>query len=340
MNKVEENVSLKAFNTFGVDAKAKYLSHITEINQLISLLGTSLFKNEPSYILGGGSNILFTKDFEGLLIKVDLKGIHILEEDEQFVKVKVAAGENWHNFVLHAVNNDWGGIENLSLIPGTVGAAPMQNIGAYGVEIQNLVDSVEAIHLLTGKAKLFTREECEFGYRESVFKKGLRKKYFISSVTLRLTKKDHQLNTSYGAIQETLSNMKVSDISMRSISDAVIQIRQSKLPNPQVIGNAGSFFKNPTITQSQYQSMQKSDSSTPGYPIDNQNIKIPAGWLIEQCGWKGKKFNNVGVHAKQALVIVNYGGGTGAEILKLSKQIQASVLEKFRIQLIPEVNIL
>ena len=340
MIKVEENINLKALNTFGIDARAKYFCHISDTDQLIDLMGTPLYKSEDHYILGGGSNILFTKDYNGLLIKVDLKGIYILEEQDQFLKVKVYAGENWHQFVLHAVANDWGGVENLSLIPGTVGAAPIQNIGAYGIEIKNLIETVEGIDLATGVSRVFSNDECEFGYRESVFKKRLLKKYFISSVTLRLTKKSHVLNTSYGALQETLLAMNVKHTTIQSVSDAVVQIRRSKLPDPSLVGNAGSFFKNPTVTVEQFDALRKINSTVPRYPIDNQNIKVPAGWLIEQCGWKGKTINNVGVHAKQALVLVNYGGGTGKEILQLAEQIQRSVFEKFQIKLTPEVNIL
>lgn len=342
MNKIiiEENASLKAFNTFGIDVKAKFLYSISSINQLADFMASPLAKNEPYYILGGGSNVLLTGDYEGTIIKVDLKGVEIVDQDDNQVKIKVAAGENWHQFVLHAVANGWGGVENLSLIPGTVGAAPMQNIGAYGVEIKNLIEKVEAIELSTGTHREFSNEECEFGYRESVFKRALRKKYFISSVTLSLTKKDHQFNTSYGALQSTLVEMNATEINLQSISNAVIQIRRSKLPDPQVIGNAGSFFKNPTIGIDQYEMMQKSYTTMPGYRVDNQNIKIPAGWLIETCGWKGKRIKNVGVHEKQALVLVNYGGGTGQEILSLSEKIQESVMEKFQIQLTPEVNII
>ena len=340
MIKVEKNASLKALNTFGIDARAKYLCRISQLEQLTELVNTPLYQQEKSYILGGGSNILFTGDFEGLLIQVDLKGIQILKESDHFVVVRVAAGENWHEFVQKAVGNNWGGVENLSLIPGTVGAAPMQNIGAYGVEIQNLIENVEGVELSSGHLKVFSKDECEFGYRESVFKRGLKKKYFISSVTLRLTKKNHQLNTSYGAIMETLKEMNVTDATIQKISEAVIKIRQSKLPDPRVVGNAGSFFKNPTIALTHYETMLQTNSSMPGYQVDNQNIKVPAGWLIEQCGWKGKTIKNVGVHPKQALVLVNYGGGSGAEILALAKQIQASVFQKFAINLTPEVNIL
>ncbi|HEY5691855.1 MAG TPA: UDP-N-acetylmuramate dehydrogenase [Cyclobacteriaceae bacterium] len=340
MIKVEENASLKALNTFGIDAKAKYLCRISEIDQLTELINSPLYKKEQHYILGGGSNILFTGYFNGLLIKVDLLGIQITEETDHFVKIKVAAGENWHEFVQKAMHNDWGGVENLSLIPGTMGAAPMQNIGAYGVEIQSLIENVEGIDLSSGHIRVFSRDECEFGYRESAFKRGLKRKYFISSVTLRLTKNSHRLNTSYGAIKETLNEMGVTDVTIQKISEAVIKIRQSKLPDPLVVGNAGSFFKNPTISSSQYETLLQSHVTMPGYQVDNQNIKVPAGWLIEQCGWKGKTVKNIGVHPKQALVIVNYGGGSGAEILALAKKIQASVSQKFEINLTPEVNII
>lgn len=340
MVNLEKNATLRALNTFGIDAKAKYLCKISDISELIDLIHSPLYQEEEHYILGGGSNILFTKDFEGLLIKVDLKGIEILKENDQSIIIKVAAGENWHEFVQKAVTNNWGGIENLSLIPGTVGAAPMQNIGAYGVEIQSLIEQVEGIDLSTGSIRVFTQQECEFGYRESVFKRGLLKKIFISSVTLRLTKKNHQLNTSYGAIRDTLEQMNVEEISIQSISEAVIKIRQSKLPDPKVVGNAGSFFKNPTVSVEKYENLKRYYLNIPGYQTDNQNIKVPAGWLIEQCGWKGKTINKVGVHPMQALVLVNYGGGTGAEILELARQIQASVFKKFEINLTPEVNIL
>ncbi len=340
MIKVEENASLKSYNTFGIDVNTKYLCRITTEKQLINLLQSPLFKQEKHYILGGGSNVLFTGDFDGLVIKDEIKGIETIREDDNHITVKVGAGENWHQFVMHAVASGWGGIENLSLIPGTVGAAPMQNIGAYGVEVKNLIENVDAVELSTGVFKTFSNEQCGFGYRESVFKKELAKKYFISSVTLRLSKKNHLLNTTYGAIQETLKEMNVTQPTLQTISNAVINIRKSKLPDPIVIGNAGSFFKNPTVSLKQYEELQISNPTIPGYPVDNQNVKIPAGWLIEQCGWKGKRINNVGVHPKQALVLVNYGEGNGAEILNLSEKIKASVMEKFQIQLTPEVNIL
>lgn len=337
---IEKNVSLRALNTFGISAEASYLCHIRSHDDLSELIQTDIYQNEPHYILAGGSNILFTGDFKGLIIKVDLKGIEISREDEDSVVLTVAAGENWHQLVMHAVEKQWGGIENLSLIPGTVGAAPMQNIGAYGVEIKNVVEKLEGIDLSSGGSRTYNNAECEFGYRESVFKTTLRKKIFISSVTLRLTKKNHQLNVEYGAIRDTLAANKVITPSIKSISDAVIAIRQNKLPDPTKIGNAGSFFKNPTISSADYKRLKFSHEDMPSYTVDNQHFKIPAGWLIEQCGWKGKRINDVGVHPLQALVLVNYGDGSGEEILKLSKKIQESVEEKFGIKLIPEVNIL
>ena len=340
MMKVEENVGLKAYNTFGIDVKAKYLCRVAGASQMIDLVQSPFFKEGPHYVLGGGSNVLFTRDFDGLIIKNELKGIEIVRETDSHVVVKASSGEDWHGFVLHAVARGWGGVENLSLIPGTVGAAPMQNIGAYGVEVKNVIEEVGAIELSTGNTKTFAREECAFGYRESVFKKGLAKKYFISSVTLRLTKKNHLLNTTYGALEETLTAMGVGQPTLQSISRAVVHIRKENLPDPAVVGNAGSFFKNPTLPVGQFNKLQSTHATMPGYPIDNQNIKVPAGWLIEQCGWKGKRVGNIGVHPRQALVLVNYGGGTGQEILSLSEEIQAAVMDKFQIGLKPEVNIL
>jgi UDP-N-acetylmuramate dehydrogenase len=340
MVKIEENKSLKPFNTFGIDVTASHFITITSIEQLQELITTDLYKNERHLILGGGSNMLFTKDFDGLIIKVDLKGIDIVDETEENVTINVASGEIWQELVVHCVQNDWGGIENLSLIPGLTGAAPIQNIGAYGVEIKNVIKEVHAIDLSTGAMRSFNNDECCFGYRESVFKHDLKEKYFISSVTLTLTRKSHQFNTTYGAIHDTLKSMNITTPTVQSISDAVIAIRQSKLPDPRVIGNAGSFFKNPSITQQHYQSLQKSFPQIPSYPSVNQEVKVPAGWLIEQCGWKGKKINDVGVHVHQALVLVNYGNGNGEEIFDLAMKILASVKEKFSITLTPEVNII
>ena len=340
MVKIEENKSLKLFNTFGLDVKASYFCAISSIEELQALLKTKIYQQTKHLILGGGSNILFTKDFDGLVINVGLKGIHVVCENDETITLQVASGEGWHELVMHCVKNNRGGIENLSLIPGLTGAAPIQNIGAYGVEVKDVIQSVEGIDLNTGEVKSFTKEECRFGYRESVFKHEIKKNIFISSITLTLTTKSHQLNAHYGAIQDTLKRMNITSPTIQSISDAVIEIRQSKLPDPHIIGNAGSFFKNPTITLQHYQSLQRHYAEIPNYPTVNQEVKVPAGWLIEQCGWKGKKINEVGVHAHQALVLVNYGNGNGNEIVDLANKIIASVKEKFYITLAPEVNII
>jgi UDP-N-acetylmuramate dehydrogenase len=340
MVKIEENKNLKSFNTFGIDVNATYFCSISTIEEFRELQQSSVYQKSKRLILGGGSNVLFLNDFDGLIIKVELKGINIADENDETITVEVASGEIWHDLVLHGVRNDWGGIENLSLIPGMTGAAPIQNIGAYGIEIKNVIKEVQAIDLFTGRLRSFDNEECCFGYRESIFKHELKEKYFISSVTLRLTKKNHQFNTSYGALQDTLKSMNVTTPTIKSISDAVIKIRQSKLPDPHVIGNAGSFFKNPSISQQHYQSLQKNYPSIPNYPSVNQEVKVPAGWLIEQCGWKGKKINDIGVHAQQALVLVNYGNGKGSEIFSLAEKIITSVKDRFNITLTPEVNII
>ncbi len=339
MISIQEHVNLLPYNTFKIAAKARYFASVNTVAELRALMDTSVYKHEKHLILGGGSNILFTGDFEGLVIKIDLKGIETVWEDDSIIELKAGAGEPWHSFVMFCVKNNYGGVENMSLIPGTVGAAPMQNIGAYGVEVKDLIKTVEAIDVTSGDARVFSNRECEFGYRESVFKHTLKGKYFISSVTLTLTKKNHVLNTSYGAIQQTLDQHHTA-ASIKSISDAVIAIRQQKLPDPKVAGNAGSFFKNPTIEQSQYESLKKLYPEMPGYFTENQHVKVPAGWLIEQCGWKGKTFDNIGVHPHQALVLVNYGNGTGEKIRALAQDILASVKEKFAIDLQSEVNII
>lgn len=340
MNIIDNHVSLRPYNTFGVNATARYFCRITAEDQFHSLLQTDLYKNENVLILGGGSNVLFTKDFTGLVVKTELKGIQVVDETDDMITLNVMSGENWHELVVHTVRHGWGGIQNLSLIPGTVGAAPIQNIGAYGVELKEVVKEVSGMDRITGEEKSFQQHECAFGYRESIFKHQLKEKFFISSVTLSLTKKNHFINTQYGALQDTLRAMNITEPSLQSISDAVIHIRKSKLPDPSQLGNAGSFFKNPTITLSHYQALQKINSAIPGYYSVNQDVKVPAAWLIEQCGWKGKRFNDIGVHAQQALVIVNYGNGNGEEIFQLAMNIISSVKEKFDITLTPEVNII
>jgi UDP-N-acetylmuramate dehydrogenase len=340
MIQIEENINLKPFNTFGIAVNARYFSKVSTAEELLELTQTPEFKNEKHLILGGGSNILFKSDFDGLIIKTELKGIEVIDESDEVVIIKVQSGELWHDLVLHCVNRQWGGIENLSLIPGTAGASPIQNIGAYGVELKDVLKEVEGIDLTTGEKLTFTNSECAFGYRDSIFKHQLKEKIFISSITLSLTKKNHLFNTSYGAIADTLKAMNVHEVSIQSISDAVIQIRKNKLPDPSQLGNAGSFFKNPVISFTHYQSLQKTFSTIPGYHSVNQEVKVPAGWLIEQCGWKGKRINHVGVHAHQALVIVNYDNATGEEIFDLAQQIISSVKQKFYITLTPEVNII
>lgn len=334
----QENADLLPYNTFKIRARARYFTQINSPADLEALINTPVFKQQKHFILGGGSNVLFSGDFDGLIIKSNLKGIETVAQDNDTITLKAGAGELWHSFVMHCVQHNYGGVENLSLIPGTIGASPIQNIGAYGIEIKDVLKSVEAIDLKTGELKTFTNTECAFGYRESVFKHMLKGKYFISSVTLTLTKKNHQLNTSYGAIQQTLDqHNRVATI--QSISETVIAIRQSKLPDPTVIGNAGSFFKNPTITATAFDFLKKSYPTIPGYLAENQCIKVPAGWLIEQCGWKGKTIGDVGVHPHQALVLVNYGNGDGEQLFSLAQQIIASVKDTFNIELHPEVNI-
>ncbi|MDH4090127.1 MAG: UDP-N-acetylmuramate dehydrogenase [Cyclobacteriaceae bacterium] len=337
---IQENVDLQPYNTFGIKAHAKYFTILRSVGEVPKLLASHIFKNENHLILGGGSNLLFTKDFDGLVVKIEFKGIEVVQESEDEVTLKVGAGENWHAFVMHCVERNWGGVENLSLIPGTVGAAPMQNIGAYGVEIKKIISTVEAFEISTGEPKVFTNAACNFGYRESIFKQHAKDKYLISSITLTLTKKNHHFVTTYGAIKEILKERGVQELSVKQISDAVIHIRKEKLPDPTQIGNAGSFFKNPSIEAELHDSLIKLYPSMPAYTAVDAQIKVPAAWLIEQCGWKGKTFDNIGVHQHQALVIVNYGGGEGEKIWQLAMKIRDSVKEKFGILLQPEVNII
>ncbi len=340
MLSIQKNIDLKPFNTFGIHARAQHFVPIQSPDDVHELIQSDLFKNEKHLILGGGSNLLLTKDFNGLVIQNNLKGTNIIAENENTITLRIASGEPWHPFVLHCVRHNWGGVENLSLIPGTMGAAPMQNIGAYGVEICELVEKVDGIDLISGAQRTFTNEECMFGYRESVFKKELKEKIFISSVTLTLTKKNHHLHTAYGAIKDTLDAMHITTPTIQSISEAVIAIRSKKLPDPAVIGNAGSFFKNPVIPSSQYQKIKNTYPDMPGYSTENQSVKVPAAWLIEQCGWKGKRFGDAGVHQHQPLVLVNYNHASGEEIFSLAMNIRTSVLQKFDIELTPEVNII
>jgi UDP-N-acetylmuramate dehydrogenase len=341
--KIQENISLRPYNTFAIEARARYFADVHSAEQLQELIRQEVYQQQDVFILGGGSNVLLTRDFDGLVVKIGISGIEIIEENDEEALVKAGAGENWHQFVLHCIGQGLGGIENLSLIPGTVGAAPMQNIGAYGVEIKDVFERLQAVDLRTGHLQTFSHEDCRFGYRESIFKNELKGKFIITSVTLRLSKKP-VINTTYGTIESTLAEMRsrkgyVPRPAIEEVSDAVIAIRQSKLPDPKVIGNAGSFFKNPVVSRRKYEALREQYENVPGYPLDDQHIKVPAGWLIEQCGWKGKRFGGTGVHDKQALVLVNHGQAVGREIWELALKIKQSVLEKFGIDISPEVNI-
>jgi len=333
---IKENVSLKEFNTFGIEASARFMGELTDEGDLEKILKQF---NLPLrlLILGGGSNVLFSGDFEGLVIKNNIFGRELLREDQEYVWVRLGAGENWHQVVLWAIHHGWGGIENLSLIPGTVGAAPMQNIGAYGVELCTVFERLEAIDLDTLKTESFETNDCQFGYRYSVFKGPLKNRYMITRVVLRLHK-NPVFNTSYGAVAQTLDSQGIKELSLKAVSDAIISIRESKLPDPRQIGNAGSFFKNPTVSEAVFKNLKTAYTNIPSYPTVD-GYKIPAGWLIEQCQWKGFRRGAIGVHKHQALVLVNHGGGQGKDLVELSFEIQESVDRKFGIKLAPEVNI-
>jgi UDP-N-acetylmuramate dehydrogenase len=337
---IQENISLKPYNTFGIDARAQYFAEVSTMEQLAELQLKQL-----SLVLGGGSNILFTRNVEGLVVKNAIKGIRKVSEDEEFVYIRAGAGENWHAFVLHCIHNNWAGVENLSLIPGCVGASPMQNIGAYGVEIREVFHELKAFHIKEKVNYTFGTKDCDFGYRESVFKRKYRDQFIILNVTYRLRKKP-VFNTSYGAIRQELEKMGVKDVSIKAISDAVIRIRSSKLPDPAVIGNAGSFFKNPSVPAETFETLKQRFDQIIGYTNDDGTVKLAAGWLIEQCGpqdgvsWKGFRRGDAGCHTQQALVLVNYGNASGHEVYELSDEIAKSVREKFGVELEREVNII
>ncbi len=339
MIEITENKSLKDLNTFGLEANARFFCQIFEENQLIDALQFAITKQLKYIILGGGSNILFIKDYDGLVIKIENKGINIIEEDSYSILIEVAAGENWHELVQYTLAHNWYGMENLSLIPGNVGASPMQNIGAYGVEVMNLIDSVRFYQTETTDWQTLKKEECEFGYRESIFKQELKGKAIIWSVNFRLFKYT-TVKLEYGDINSVLQRKGIESPGPLDVSNAVIEIRQSKLPDPAKIGNAGSFFKNPVVEKSIFDALKQIHPNAPGYIIDENHIKLPAGWLIETAGWKGKRFETYGVHEKQALVLVNYGGSNGNQILQLAKDIQVDIQAKFHINLQTEVNII
>lgn len=333
---IQENISLKAFNTFGIDATAKRFVSITSVYHLQELLK----KEKNIFLISGGSNMLLTKNIEQLVVHLDCKGISIDKEDEDFVYLTVNSGENWHDFVLFCVEQNYGGVENLSLIPGNVGTCPIQNIGAYGVEVKNVITKVEAVEIASTKLHTFANKDCKFGYRNSIFKNEAKNKYAITSVSFKLTKQKHILNTSYGAIETELASKNITNPSLKEVSNAVIAIRKSKLPDPKKIGNSGSFFKNPVISKSHFLELQNQYPNIPSYMISEDEIKVPAGWLIETAGFKGKRFGNYGVHEKQALVLVNYGNATGKEIYALAQKIKETILNQFSIHLEIEVNII
>ncbi|MFT3680643.1 MAG: UDP-N-acetylmuramate dehydrogenase [Ferruginibacter sp.] len=340
---IQQNISLKQFNTFGIDVSAAAFAafkNVDELSELLEFNTPYTLHLQPSIlILGGGSNMLFTKNVDGLVLKNEISGIEKINEDEEHVYIKAGAGVAWHGLVLHCINNNWAGIENLSLIPGNVGASPMQNIGAYGVEIKDVFHSLEAFHINEKKIVRFDLDDCAFGYRESVFKRKYKNQFVITSVTYRLNKTP-VYNTSYGAIEQELERMGVKEFSIQAISQAVINIRSSKLPNPAEIGNAGSFFKNPEIEKAHFERLKITYPAIIGYPLENGNVKLAAGWLIEQCGWKGYRNGDAGCHNKQALVLVNYGNAKGFDIYALSESILQSVREKFGVLLEREVNII
>lgn len=334
---IQQNISLKPYNTFGMDMPAEYFTVLNDVAQLEELAHDKKLPHQKT-TLGGGSNVLLTRPVSGLLIKNELKGIAVAEENDRHVWLQVSAGEVWHQLVLHTISKGWGGLENLSLIPGCVGASPMQNIGAYGAEVKDAIDEVVAWHWEEKQFISLKNSDCKFGYRDSIFKNELKDQTLITSVIFRLDKQ-HQLNTTYGAIRQQLEAMGVSDPSIKSVSDAVISIRSSKLPDPKQIGNAGSFFKNPTIPATQFEMLQTHFPHIASFRVNEQEVKIAAGWLIEQCGWKGYRSGDAGVHEKQALVLVNYGKATGMDIYNLSSEIIHSVREKFGIMLEREVQI-
>ncbi|MDP4263303.1 MAG: UDP-N-acetylmuramate dehydrogenase [Bacteroidota bacterium] len=340
---IQENISLKPFNTFGIDVRARFFASFSNVEELSELI--TRHSSLSTLVLGGGSNILLTKDVGGLVMKNEIKGITEVHEDEEHVYVKAGAGENWHEFVQYCISRNWAGIENLSLIPGNVGASPMQNIGAYGVELAGVFSNLEAFHLKDKEIITFSLNDCGFGYRDSVFKNKYKDQFAILHVTFRLRKKPI-FHTSYGAIREELEKMGIKELSIEAISQAVIRIRTSKLPDPKVIGNAGSFFKNPEISNSRFESLKEKFPAIVAYPLVNGNFKLAAGWLIEQCApqgfltWKGYRKRDAGVHPNQALVLVNYGNASGNEIVELSEKIKQTVIEKFGVELEREVNII
>ncbi|WP_447637884.1 UDP-N-acetylmuramate dehydrogenase [Flavobacterium microcysteis] len=333
-----DNFSLKNYNTFGIEAKAKQFVAVHSVEELQTILKEN--SAQKKFILGGGSNMLLTKDIDALTIHVDIKGKRIIEQTEDAVWVEAKAGENWHEFVLWTIGQDFGGLENMSLIPGNVGTTPIQNIGAYGTEIKDTFVYCEAVNIQTLELKKFTKEECKFGYRESIFKNEAKGQYIIVSVVFKLTKQNHKINISYGDIASELTKKDIVVPTLKDVSNAIITIRQSKLPDPKELGNSGSFFKNPIIPKSDFEKIHLLHPEMPSYTVSETEVKVPAGWLIEKAGFKGKRFGDAGIHKNQALVLVNYGNATGQEILNVSKEIQKTVKELFDIEIEAEVNVI
>jgi UDP-N-acetylmuramate dehydrogenase len=335
---LHSNFSLKNYNTFGIEAKAKQFIAVHSLAELKTVLVEN--PTEKKFILGGGSNMLLTQDIDALVIHIDLKGKKIIEENDDFVWVESQAGENWHEFVLWTIDQNFGGLENMSLIPGNVGTTPVQNIGAYGAEIKDHFVSCQAMAIANQKLKTFTNAECHFGYRESIFKNEVKDQYIITSVVFKLTKRNHQINTSYGDILGELEKNNIQNPSLKDVSNAVIAIRQSKLPDPKELGNSGSFFKNPIVPKTTFEKIHQQFPEMKYFEVSPTEVKVPAGWLIEQAGFKGKRFGDAGVHKNQALVLVNYGNATGQEILAVSKNIQDTVFSTFGIHIEAEVNVI
>lgn len=336
---IDSDIDLSSYNTLGVSAVASTFVNITSKKDLPDLAGKNFFKDHNPFILGGGSNILFLDDPSRAVIKISLKGKEILSEDDRTVQVQAGAGENWHEFVTWAVENNYGGVENLALIPGTVGAAPIQNIGAYGVELEQVFDSLELFDIQDGTFRTFHKKDCQFGYRDSIFKNKLKGKVVVTNVVLSLSKSNHTIHNRYGSLQSYLQTKSIQNPKIKDIYEAVIDIRQSKLPDPKLIGNAGSFFKNPVVHRRKFEELQSRFEEMPYYEVNGNEVKIPAGWLIEKTGWKGKRIGDVGTYQNQALVIVNHGNATGTDIYNFSQLVQKSVKETFGIELVPEVNI-
>lgn len=335
---IQEHISLKSYNSFGIDVAARFFSEITSLNQLQELLQSK--KHADYFLMSGGSNMLLTKDIDALVLHINLKGIAIISETENEVVLEIMAGENWHDLVVWTLDQGYGGLENLSLIPGNAGTAPIQNIGAYGVELKDVFQSCTVMEIETGAKLAFNTKECGFGYRDSIFKNKVKGKYIITSIALKLTKQNHKLRTSYGAIEAELEAQHIQKPTIQEVSKAVIAIRQRKLPDPKKLGNSGSFFKNPVVSQAQFNKFHKAHPNAPYYKVDGGGYKIPAGWLIEQAGFKGKRFGDAGVHKNQALVLVNHGDASGTQILDLATKIQEEVYQKFEIEIQTEVNII